>query len=122
MKTLVAGLVLALVAAENGSFPARAQQTKPNIVFILADDLGYADVGFTGGTQIKTPALDALASSGARLTEFYAQPVCSPTRAALLTGRYPMRHGLQIGVVRPWAQYGLPLDERTLPQALKEAA
>ena len=49
-----------------------------------------------------------------RLEAFYVQPVCSPTRAALMTGRYPMRHGLQVGVVRPWAQYGLPLEERTL--------
>ncbi|NDA68669.1 MAG: arylsulfatase, partial [Verrucomicrobia bacterium] len=62
-----------------------------------------------------------LAASGARLEAFYVQPVCSPTRAALMTGRYPMRHGLQVGVVRPWANYGLPLAERTLPQALREA-
>ena len=52
--------------------------------------------------------------AGAKLDQFYVQPVCSPTRAALMTGRYPMRHGLQVGVVRPWAQYGLPLEERTL--------
>jgi arylsulfatase A-like enzyme len=91
------------------------------VVLILADDLGYADVGFTGGKDIKTPNLDRLAAAGARLDQFYVQQVCSPTRAALLTGRYPMRHGLQVGVVRPWAQYGLPLDERTLPQALSEA-
>jgi arylsulfatase A-like enzyme len=95
--------------------------SKPNILLIVADDLGYADVGFTGGKEIRTPNLDALAAAGARLQEFYVQPVCSPTRAALMTGRYPMRHGLQVGVVRPWAQYGLPLDERTLPQALREA-
>jgi arylsulfatase A-like enzyme len=105
--------------------PIRAQPSgvlsKPNILFILADDLGYADVGFTGGKEIRTPNLDALVASGARLDQFYVQPVCSPTRAALMTGRYPMRHGLQVGVVRPWAQYGLPLEERTLPQALKEA-
>jgi arylsulfatase A-like enzyme len=105
--------------------PAHAQrneqENKPNILFILADDLGYADVGFTGGKEIKTPNLDSLASEGARLEQFYAQPVCSPTRAALMTGRYPMRQGLQVGVVRPWAQYGLPLEERTLPQALREA-
>jgi len=101
---------------------AQAQSAnRPNIVFILADDLGYADVGFNGGKEIKTPNLDKLAAAGARLDQFYVQPVCSPTRAALMTGRYPMRHGLQTGVVRPWAQYGLPLDERTLPQALKEA-
>jgi arylsulfatase A-like enzyme len=98
-----------------------APQAKPNIIFILVDDLGYADVGFNGGKEIKTPNLDSLAARGARLEQLYAQPVCSPTRAALLTGRYPMRHGLQVGVVRPWAQYGLPLEERTLPQALKEA-
>jgi arylsulfatase A-like enzyme len=105
--------------------PANAQRSeqenKPNILFFLADDLGYADVGFTGGKEIKTPNLDSLASAGARLEQFYAQPVCSPTRAALMTGRYPMRQGLQVGVVRPWAQYGLPLEERTLPQALREA-
>jgi len=96
-----------------------AAAPKPHILFILADDLGYADVGFHG-SEIKTPHLDRLAASGARLEQSYVQPVCSPTRAALLTGRYPMRHGLQVGVVRPCAQYGLPLGERTLPQALKE--
>jgi arylsulfatase A-like enzyme len=94
---------------------------RPDVVFILADDLGRCDVGFEGGKDIKTPALDKLAAAGARLAQFYVQPVCSPTRAALMTGRYPMRHGLQVGVVRPWAQYGLPLEERTLPQALREA-
>jgi arylsulfatase A-like enzyme len=91
------------------------------VIFILADDLGRHDCGFMGGTAIKTPHLDRLARSGAILDAFYVQPVCSPTRAALLTGRYPMRHGLQVGVVRPWAQYGLPLEERTLAQPLKDA-
>jgi arylsulfatase A-like enzyme len=93
---------------------------KPHVVFLLADDLGFADVGFHG-SEIKTPNIDQLAAAGAKLESFYVQPVCSPTRAALMTGRYPIRHGLQVGVVRPWAQYGLPLDERTVPQALKEA-
>jgi arylsulfatase A-like enzyme len=92
----------------------------PNVVFILADDLGRHDCTFMGG-PVKTPNLDALANAGVRLDAHYVQPVCSPTRAALLTGRYPMRHGLQTGVVRPWAQYGLPLEEQTLPQALKDA-
>jgi arylsulfatase A-like enzyme len=99
----------------------RADDAKPNIVFILADDLGREDCGFMGGKTIKTPQIDKLAKAGAILDAFYVQPVCSPTRAALMTGRYPMRHGLQVGVVRPWAQYGLPLEERTLPQGLKEA-
>jgi arylsulfatase A-like enzyme len=93
---------------------------RPNIIVILADDLGSGDVGWRGG-DIKTPNLDKLALGGARLDHFYVQPLCSPTRAALLTGRYPMRHGLQTGVVRPWAQFGLPLEERTLPQSLSEA-
>jgi arylsulfatase A-like enzyme len=93
---------------------------RPNVVFFLIDDLGWSDVGFHG-SEIKTPNIDKLAAAGARLEAFYVQPVCSPTRAALMTGRYPMRHGLQVGVVRPWAQYGLPLEERTLPQALKDA-
>jgi arylsulfatase A-like enzyme len=107
--------------ASNRPVPQKAAPEKPNIVFLLADDLGRNDVGFMGGRTIKTPNLDKLAASGARLDAFYVQPVCSPTRAALMTGRYPVRYGFQVGVVRPWAQYGLPRDERTLPQALKEA-
>ncbi|MCA9413593.1 MAG: arylsulfatase [Candidatus Omnitrophica bacterium] len=98
--------------------PLHASEGQPNIVILLADDLGWGDVGFHG-SQIKTPALDSLAKQGAELTQFYVYPVCSPTRAALMTGRYPMRYGLQIGVVRPWADYGLPLNERLLPEILK---
>ncbi|QEL20147.1 arylsulfatase B [Limnoglobus roseus] len=94
---------------------------KPNIVVILADDLGRADCGFMGGKDIPTPNIDKLAKAGATLDAFYVQPVCSPTRAAFMTGRYPMRHGLQVGVVRPWAQYGLPLEEQTIAQGLKSA-
>jgi arylsulfatase A-like enzyme len=93
---------------------------RPNIVFILADDLGGADVSWRG-SEIKTPNLDKLALAGASLEQFYVQPVCSPTRASLMTGRYPMRYGLQVGVVRPWAKYGLPLEEQLLPQALQSA-
>jgi arylsulfatase A-like enzyme len=93
---------------------------KPHIVFLLADDLGWKDVGFHG-SEIRTPHLDRLAASGARLNRFYVQPVCSPTRSSLMTGRYPMRYGLQVGVIRPNAAYGLPLDERMLPEALREA-
>ena len=97
---------------------ARAEQ-KPDIIVILSDDQGSYDVSWRG-SEIKTPNLDKLAASGAKLEQFYVQPLCSPTRAALLTGRYPMRYGLQVGVVRPWANYGRPLEERLLPQALKE--
>ncbi|MFO0845979.1 MAG: arylsulfatase [Gemmataceae bacterium] len=99
--------------------PLAQAAERPNVVYFLADDLGWNDVGWHG-KELKTPNLDKLAHAGARLEQFYVQPLCSPTRAAFLTGRYPMRHGLQVGVVRPWAGYGLPLEERTLPQALKE--
>jgi arylsulfatase A-like enzyme/peroxiredoxin len=92
----------------------------PNIVLIVADDLGWGDVGWHQ-SEIPTPNLDRLAKSGVVLENFYVQPVCSPTRAALMTGRYPMRHGLQVGVVRPWAQYGLPLEEQTIAQGLASA-
>ncbi len=93
---------------------------KPNIVFILADDLGWNAVGFHG-SEIQTPNIDRLAAEGAKLEAFYALPACTPTRAALLTGRYPIRYGLQVGLVRPWSEFGLPLDERTLAQALADA-
>jgi arylsulfatase A-like enzyme len=68
--------------------PARAAGKQPNILYILADDLGWKDVGFHG-SDIKTPNIDKLAATGARLEQFYAQPMCTPTRAALLTGALP---------------------------------
>jgi len=104
-------------AAQRADAPNRK---KPNIVFILVDDMGFKDPGCNGG-YIKTPNIDKLAARGTKLNQFYVQPVCSPTRSSLMTGRYPMRCGLQVGVVRPWAQHGLPLNERTLAQALKQA-
>src|SRR4051812_9009308 len=93
---------------------------RPNIVFFLIDDLGWSDVGFHG-SEIKTPNIDKLAAAGARLEAFYVQPVCTPTRAALMTGRYPMRYGLQVGVIIPTAEYGLALEEQTIPTALRDA-
>lgn len=93
---------------------------RPNIVFVLSDDQGWADVGFHG-SDIRTPNIDRLAAEGVQLDQFYVQPLCSPTRACFLTGRYPIRYGLQIGVVRPHARYGLPVEERTIAQALREA-
>ncbi len=102
-------------------FGLRAETApKPNIVYFLIDDLGYADCGFNGGKDILTPNIDKLAKSGAVLDSFYVQPVCSPTRAALLTGRYATHTGVYT-VVRPGAPWGLPLSERTLPKALQDA-
>ncbi len=93
---------------------------QPDIVFLLIDDLGYADCGFNGGMQIKTPNIDRLAKSGAIIENHYVQPVCSPTRATLMTGRYPTRTGVYT-IVSPGAPWGLPLAERTLADALRSA-
>lgn len=109
---------LALLALIMGN-PAGAADLKPHIVYILADDLGWNDVGFHQG-QPRTPVLDKLAANGAILNTFYAQPHSTQTRAALLTGRYPMRYGLQTLSITPESKYGLDDNERTLAQALKE--
>lgn len=99
---------------------AQPSSQRPHIIYIVADDLGWKDVGFHG-SDIRTPNLDRLAKEGARLEQFYVQPMCTPTRAALLTGRYPFRYGLQTLVIPTPSKYGLPTDERLLPQALREA-
>ncbi len=120
MRHVVMAGVAALALAAFAPLPALADAPqKPNIVFIISDDQGWKDVGFHG-SDIKTPNIDALAAGGVRLEQFYAQPMCTPTRAALMTGRYPFRYGLQIAIPSAHA-YGLPTDERLLPQALKEA-
>ena len=93
---------------------------RPNVVIFLADDLGWADVGFHGG-PIATPSLDRLAREGAELHRFYSTPVCSPTRAALMTGRDPMKLGIAYGVVMPWSNNGVHPEERFMPEAFQEA-
>jgi arylsulfatase A-like enzyme len=111
---IVATLVAATAAA------AQTDAPRPNILYIVADDLGWADVGFHG-SEIMTPAMDELAAEGARLAQFYVQPMCTPTRAALMTGRYPLRYGLQSFVILPEQTYGIPLEERLLPEILRDA-
>lgn len=120
MRKLAVALTVLVILAEGGIASAEAPR-RPNIIYIVADDVGYHDTGFQGSDVIKTPSLDDLATSGAELTQFYAQPMCTPTRAALMTGRYPLRYGLQTGVIPGAGTYGLPLDEYLLPQMLKDA-
>ena len=91
---------------------------RPNVVIFLADDLGWNDVGYQG-SEITTPHIDRLAGEGVRFNQFYSYPVCSPTRSGLLTGRSPMRYGMIYTVLRPWAPYGLPVDENIMPQTFK---
>lgn len=119
---LALGLSLGVSGTARAADPAPSKPSKkPHIVHIVADDLGWKDVGFNGCEDIKTPNLDRLASSGARLEQFYAQPMCTPTRACLMTGRYPFRYGLQTAVIPSVSAYGLDTAEWLLPQALKEA-
>jgi arylsulfatase A-like enzyme len=113
-------LVLLLCAVGLPARAADAPPARPNIIYILADDMGYADAGFNGGKEIKTPNLDLLARGGANLKSFYVQPVCSPTRSALMTGRYPSSTGVY-SVVKPRTPWGLKLEEQTLPQMLRSA-
>jgi len=112
-------LALSLLAVL--AFPAAALcADKPHILYVTADDLGWKDVGYHGST-LRTPNLDRLAKEGARLEQFYVQPYSTQTRAAALTGRYPMRYGLQTMQIQWFSEFGLPTDERTLAQGLLEA-
>ena len=93
---------------------------RPNVLIILADDLGWADVGFHQ-SEIRTPNIDRLAGESVQLNHFHSFPVCSPTRSALMTGRSPMRFGCVYSVIRPWMSYGVPLEEHLMPQSFKAA-
>ncbi len=92
-----------------GAAEARDPKRPPNFVIFLADDLGYGDLGCYGNRSFATPRLDRMAAEGARLTEFYAMPTCTPARASLLTGRYPIRSGL-VRVLIPREHFGVPED------------
>jgi arylsulfatase A-like enzyme len=118
-------LRLGLLAAAlvcSGQFEASAATAEqPNIVIIVGDDMGYADVGFNGSTEIPTPHLDALAAAGTKFTNGYVSgPYCSPTRAGLLTGRYQTRFGHEFNPSDA-KNAGLPLTERTIADRLRGA-
>ncbi|HVU88217.1 MAG TPA: sulfatase [Pirellulales bacterium] len=125
---ILATLVIAILAANPSRGAERGESAasrRPNIIVILADDLGYADLGFQGCKDIPTPHLDALAASGVRCTNGYVSgPYCSPTRAGLLTGRYQERFGHEFnpgGQAEERGNAGLPVSETTMADRLKAA-
>jgi uncharacterized sulfatase len=98
-----------------------ARSQAPNVILIVADDLGYGDIGALGGSRIKTPNLDALAQDGVVMTHFYASAnICSPSRAGIMTGRYAIRSGLAWDVVTAQDDHGLPQSEITLAELLRD--
>ena len=95
---------------------------KPNVVFVVADDLGYNDVPFTGtGSEILTPTLTRLANQGTVLHHYYVNAICTPTRTSFMSAKYPIHVGLQHGVIRDSVPDGLPLSEKTMPEIFKAA-
>ena len=113
-------VLLPLLAAETRSQQrsTSAASSRPNVILIMTDDMGYADLGSYGGKDIKTPILDRLARDGVRLTDAYANGVlCSPTRAALISGRYPQRGAIETAL-GPEGTRGLAVSGSSLPQLL----
>jgi arylsulfatase A-like enzyme len=114
LRHLIVACVLVACAMAAG-----AESLRPNIVVILADDLGYGDLRCYGAKDIRTPNLDRMAQEGVRFTDFYGENVCTPARAALLTGAYPKRVGLHVAVLPPESKAGLHPNEITLAELLK---
>lgn len=96
-------------------------QRPPHILYVVMDDVGWTDVSYHEGSDLHTPGIDALAASGVKLEQYYVQPVCSPTRSALMTGRYPFHTGLQhFQTIMPASKAGIPQTDPTLPELLRK--
>lgn len=123
-ECLVLSALLCLSSCSTGDLPESSEEKtaeRPNVIIIFTDDQGYADVGVYGARGFATPHLDQLAESGIRFTDFYvAAPVCTPSRAALMTGSYPKRVGLAHRVLFPFSERGLNLGEMTLAELVKQ--
>jgi arylsulfatase len=121
-KTIASALILALVLILGIASPAGAEERPPNVILIMADDLGYHDLSCYGHPKIKTPVIDGLARDGVKLTSFYAgSTICTPSRMALLTGAYPSRLGWTKGVVGYMMpkHHGLSPDALTIAEVFK---
>jgi len=120
MKKRIHSLIFVFCSLLQLNYTAANEPVRPNFVIIFADDQGYGDIGCFGSTKIQTPNLDRLAAEGRRFTSFMvASPVCTPSRAALLTGCYPKRVGLHQHVLFPQSKKGLHPDEHTIADHLK---
>lgn len=98
-----------------------AVDNRPNVIVMVADDLGWADVGFHGNTEIDTPSLDRLAAEGMELNRFYTTPICTPTRSELMTGRDAMRMGVAYAVIQAWDNHGVSPEEHFMPETFLAA-
>jgi arylsulfatase A-like enzyme len=120
-------VVLVNLAATALAVPS---QQPPHIILVVADDYGWNDIGFhqtenvtcSDKKVVPTPTLDALAASGVKMENYYVQQVCSPTRGALMTGRYPSQTGIGPGIINPSKPYGMPGSEVFIPEILRNGA
>jgi len=120
LPNIYAAIAVFLVGLPVGAAAQAPRVERPNVVLIITDDVGYGDFGAYGVTDIRTPNVDRLAREGVKLTDFYAAPVCTPTRAMLMTGRYQQRVGLEVALPSAGPRdRGLLPNGRTLPQLLK---
>ena len=120
-RRITLGWLGVLVFIVSRSFSS-ASAAETNLLFLFIDDLGYYDLGCYGATEVRTPRIDGLAAEGVRFTDYYAAaPICSPSRAGLLTGRYPRRFGMEAWVQRADSKRGIPPGELTLAELLKPA-
>lgn len=119
-KSLVQKLILAVTVVVSSYAVSKPSSAQPNVIILLADDLGWADVGYHG-SDIETPAIDSIAEQGMRLERFYVNPICTPTRASLLTGRDALRMGVGYFPILAWSNKAISQSEHFMPESFQAA-